>query len=100
MAVTAGAPSLGESVSVLVFTEALTGEPSGPSPLLTRRLACHILLGQLPSSGLAEALDALKGMVAYYRLDENVAQIVTASPSTPVRSGQSYDVPAIVMADL
>ena len=52
-----GEGATGSSYNVLIYEDAGTGDPS--VEMFPTRLLCHVLLAQIPTDGLTEALDCL-----------------------------------------
>src|SRR5262249_29142035 len=66
-----------------------SGATELPEPLKVR-LACHLLLTQLPDEGLEEALESLTCMWQFYRVRLASSPALPAPPSKPARLGDKY----------
>ncbi|HSW41045.1 MAG TPA: hypothetical protein VLM76_00860 [Patescibacteria group bacterium] len=75
-----GEGATGSSYNVLIYEDPGTGDPS--LELFPTRLLCHVLLSQIPSEGLSEALDTLSVI-----WDNGRASLPAVSSPAPVLRG-------------
>lgn len=75
-----------------------SGELDVPEPLKAR-VACHLLLSQLPDEGMQEALESLVQMWQFHRRPGVRTQALPRPATRVVRLGPSYTRPGFQMTE-